>query len=379
MMRFYLVLVFILLSLTNQSLALETRRSHRFLRPMAMGGAFTAVADSKDTIAYNPAGLYQKKVDWSYDISLLGFGYNDNAMALKDGDIDFGETSSLASLPGERIYIEVPVMFSNSLFIPDCGWCGTYGGISADTWIEIAFPSQTIVPTLDLDIVGQGVFEYGIAFQIFGLYAGFNFKAVQRAGLVASVDLVSTSVYLDNEDYDGLIEEYGGDQPGTKFVVDFGLLYRFDHPWNIRIGLAAIDMFAMDIQDRSVSYGTIDYGSAGEVTQLNSVGIAFTIEKSEFEFTGSFDYLDYTYSYLASNSTSRRVALGFEVGYGKRADNSYIAAFQAGLRELKYFSAGMTLTLGALEFSTIRWTENFGTEDTELLDTRYMFLLSLSF
>ncbi|MBU2514471.1 hypothetical protein KJ966_24315 [bacterium] len=371
----YIALVF-----SDSASAVSIRRTHRFLRPLAMGGAFTAVADSEETIAYNPAGLYQKNVEWSFDMSILGMAYNDNGNGMITGEIDFGDQSSLADLPGERIYFELPVTLSNSLFIPDCGWCGVYGGASADAWVEIAFPPQTIIPTIDLEFVGQMVVEYAMAFEVFGINVGFNLKGIQREGVVASVDLLSASSMIENDDWDGLVEEYAADQPGSKLVLDFGFLYRFNHPWNIRIGMSALDMLSMDLEgENTVTYGGIDWGSVGEVTQLNTLGIAFTINVNEFDLTGSMDYLDFTYSYIPSSSTARRIALGFEAGYSKRSDNTYLAAIQLGLREFKYPSIGLMLTLGAIKFGTIQWTENFGTADNELVDTRYMFLISLNF
>ncbi len=370
----------IVVFISDSAFAVAIRRTHRFLRPMAMGGAFTAIADSEETIAYNPAGLYQKNVEWSLDMSFLGIAYNQNGNDMITGEIDFGDQSSLADLPGERIYFEYPVILSHSIYIPDCGWCGVYGGASADAWLEIAFPSQTIIPTIDLEFIGQMVVEYAMAFEVFGINAGFNLKGIQREGVVASVDLLSASSLIADDDWDGLVEEYAADQPNSKLVMDFGFLYRFNHPWNIRIGMSALDVVSMDLEgDSAVTYGGIDYGDAGEITQLNTLGIAFTINIDEFDLTGSMDYLDFTYTYIPSNSTTRRIALGFEAGYAKRSDNTYLAAFQLGLRELKYPSFGLMLTLGAIKFGTIQWTENFGTEETELVDARYMFLISLNF
>jgi hypothetical protein len=380
MKRVIIAVYVLLMILACQSImAAEVRRTHRYIRSIAMGDAFTAVADSEETIAHNPAGLLHKNVEWSVNLPFLGVGFNDIVKNWNNAETerDFSDTSTLEDLPGKRIYTETQISLMPSLYIPNKG---IYTGFDADIWLEIIFPPQVIIPTVSIDAVVQGTYDYAMAFEIWGLNIGANLKYVNRKGIVADLDLISISAYLEDEDIQGLIDEYAADQPEPKLVLDLGLLYRFDHPWNFRIGLSSLDMLGMDLgEDRDISYGGVDYGSAGEVEQLNSVGFAFTKEIDELFLTGSIDYHDYTYSYFPNNSLIRRVALGFEAAYGINADSSHIAAVQLGLRELKYPSFGLMFKIGVLEFNTVRWTENYGTEKTEILDTRYMFLISFAF
>ena len=72
------------------------RRTRKFLRPLAMGDAFTAVADSKETIAYNPAGLIIKDAEWSLSFKLLG-------MTMKSGmdENDLSDDSSMFPSVGQ--------------------------------------------------------------------------------------------------------------------------------------------------------------------------------------------------------------------------------------------------------------------------------------
>jgi hypothetical protein len=374
-----ILLVVVLILMCKIGTSAEIRRTHSFARPIAMGDAFTAVADSKATIGYNPAGLLQKNSDWSLTLPLLGVTYNEIVKNWNNTETkrDFGDTETLKDLPGKRVFVELQIPLMASYFDPNLGF---YMGIDGDAWLEITFPPQTIIPTVGIDLVAQAVYDFAKAFEVWGINLGVNAKFFYRRGIVADLDLLSIASYLENEDYNGLIDEYAADQPEPKLVFDFGLLYRFDHPWKPRIGISASDVLSVDLAgENEVTYGGINFGSAGEVRQLNSIGFAFTKDIDEFDLTGSIDFHDITYSYFPSESISRRIAIGFEAGYGRKTDNSHLVAIQLGLRELKYPSLGLGLTLGIIEFNTVSWIENFGTEQTEILDTRYMFLISFVF
>ncbi len=360
----------------NAAMAAEVKRTHRFIRTIAMGDAFTAVADSEETISHNPAGLLQKNAEWSLNIPIFGVGFNEIVKDWNNDDRDWSDQGTLEDLPGQRVYFETQVgLISHSLFLPETG---LYAGFDSDIWIEVIFPPQPTIPTVTVEAVAQGQYDFAMAFDILGLNVGANLKYIQRTGIVADLDLISISSYLADDDIQGLIDEYASDQPPPKLVLDLGLLYRFDHPWNFRIGLSSLDMISVGLGGESeITYGGIDYGSAGEVNQLDSIGFAFTKETGEIDFTGSLDYHDYTFSYFPNNSMTRRIALGFEAAYGKTTDSSHFAAVQLGLKELKYPSFGFMVRVGALKFNTVGWVENYGTEETEITDTRYMFLLSI--
>lgn len=344
-----------------------------------MGDAFTAVADGRESVAYNPAGLLSKGLDWSLTFPVFGLAYNDVVKQSMNGelDIDFSDPDSYSSLPGKRIYLEldtiplVNVAFPQ-LYIPDSGF---YTGFTSNFWVDIAFPKPMILPVVHLELIAQGVFEFAKSFEMFGLTAGYNVKVIQRTGVDADVSLLRGS--FDAQD---IIDEYASEQPQPKLAFDFGLLYRFDHPWNWRVGLSSLDAASMDLGgDFEIETGGIDYGSAGEVKMINTIGLAFTKEVREFYFTGAADFQDYTFSFFSNNSYTRRLVLGFEAAYGKRSDDEYMTALQFGIRELRYLSFGLTVNIGVLEINTISWVENFGTEKNEQLDTRQMLMFSMTF
>lgn len=357
----------------------DIRRAHKFLRPLAMGDAFTAVADSLETVSYNPAGILQQDVEWSLGFPFIGIAFNDIVKRAINGslDIDFADQSSLQELPGTRIYVELqPVVpFLPVLFLPNLG---IYSGLSTNAWVEFVFPPQTIIPMVHLEAIGQAIFEYGMAFEILdmGLYVGANLKAIKRTGVIADISLLR----LANLSLEELEDEYNPNPPPPKLVADVGLLYRFDHPWNPRLGIYSQDMASIDIgDDINIKSGGVDYGSAGEVKQFNAIGVAATQVIGVFDLTYSLDFHDFTFSYFPNNSLQRRIAIGFEAGIGREPDNSHLVAFRFGVRELKYPSFGYSIRFGVLDIGAAQWTENFGTEKNPVPDTRYMFAISFVF
>ena len=362
----------------------EIKRTHKFLRPLAMGGAFTAVADSMDTIAFNPAGLLQKDVEWSLSMPILGFSMNElmrDIVLDPSGDIgeklgiDFDDSSTFGNVRGKRLYTEIQVPLLPLLFLPDSG---TFTGLSSDFRFELVFPKQSIIPMVQIDLVVQAVFEYAVAFEIYesGLFVGGNLKLINRAGVVNDVGLL----VLSSLEADDLLDKYSSDQPPQKLAMDLGLLYRFDHRLNPRIGISSIDVGSVDIGgDFNAKYGGIDFGIAGEVKQLNSIGFAATQQIKHTYLTYSADFHDYSFSYFPNNSILRRLALGFEVAFWREPDNANLMAFQIGIREFRYPSFGYSLAMGFLKLSAAQWTENFGTEDNPVTDQRTTFLISLDF
>jgi len=343
----------------------DVRRTHRFIRPLAMGDTFTAVADGYETAAYNPAGLIRDKTEWSTYVPFLWTAYNDLVRQGIEGSLDLFDSedqSSYSNLPGKRIYLEeqfgLPV--GPFLYFPESG---IFYGQSAAIWLEFVFPKATVIPMVHLEMISQGVVEYAMAHELFmpGLSLGWNLKVIKRIGVIADISLLRIS----NLEASDLEEEYSPDPPGIKLTGDFGALYRIpDHPLNLRFGVSALDI------------GGIDYGSAGNVKQFNSLGAAMTQEFSDVSLTYSADFQDYTFSYFNDNDIRRRFSLGFEAGGGQTDENWNAVSFQLGLRELLYPSVGFNVKVGIFEFSSAQWTENFGTAKNPILDKRYMFLIS---
>lgn len=353
----------------------EIKRTHKFIRSLAMGDAYTAI-DGKESIAYNPAGLLVKNGKWSMSFPLIWLTFNDTLKKSLNGsiDIDFNDQEGLEDLKGTRVFAELQLAMP-FLYYPDSG---VFFGVSTDNWVEFVFPLQSIIPMVHLELVNQNIVEFAYAFETFlsGLYFGANLKFVQRIGAIADISLLRAPNLTQEE----LYEEYSPDPPSPKIVLDIGFLYRFDHPLNIRIGVSALDIAGVDLGgEGAVHYGSIDYGSAGVVKQFNSMGVAATQEFDNLDVTYSLDFHDFMFKYFSNTSIQRRIALGAEAAFGRNPDDSYLLIVGVGLKELEFPSFGFSGKVGILKISTVQWIENFGTDKVKKLDKRYMFQISFDF
>ena len=366
-----LLLVPAIVFAAQSALGMEARRLHLFPRAIAMGGAFTAVADGKETIVYNPAGLLIENVDWSLSFPILWIGYNDLTKNLSSGlsEVNFGDADSLDEVPGERVYVDLQ-LGSPFWFHPDSG---NFVGISGEFWLEIVVPMTTVIPMMHLEIVEQYAAEYGTAWELWdsGLFLGVTAKVIKRSGVLTDMSLLKYNTLITGnikESYRNLKDEYGFETPAIRFSWDFGLLYRFEGlEWNPRIGLAMLDVAGAD------------FDKIGEMKQLNSLGFAASNDWKEIYFTYSLDYQDFTYDYFSDGSTKRRLNAGFEATVTRDPDNSSIFAMQLGFRELQHFSYGFAVRMVFFQASYAQWVENYGTEDNKELDTRYMMTFSIVF
>jgi len=370
-------IVFVILILLNCQISdgEEIKRTHRFIRSMAMSEACTAL-EGKESIAHNPAGLLVKNGKWSMSFPLIWLTFNDTLKQSLNGsiDIDFNDQEGLEELKGTRVFAELQLAMP-FLYFPDSG---VFWGVSTDNWIEFIFPIQSIIPMVHLELVNQNIVEYGFAFETFltGLNFGANIKFVQRIGAIADISLLRAPNLTQEE----LYQEYSPDPPSPKIILDIGFLYRFDHPLNFRVGISALDIAGLDVGgEGSLHYGSIDYGSVGVVKQFNSVGFAATQELDNLDITYSADFHDFTFNYFPNTSIKRRIALGAEAAFGKNPDDSYLMILGVGLKELEYPSFGFSGKLGVLKISTVQWVENFGTENVKKPDKRYMFQISFDF
>ena len=68
-----------------------------------------------------------------------------------------------------------------------------------------------------------------------------------------------------------------------------------------------------------------------------------------------------------------------EIAMGRQADNTSVFSLQLGFKELQHLSYGFATRLGVIETSLAIWQENYGTDDEEKLDKRYMFQMGFMF
>lgn len=263
----------------------------RGIRPAAMGGAFTAVADDQNAYFYNPAGLTQIS-KWQltvFDLPVIisddSFDLyewvNDNTDQLKDFDKQSNDVQvKLMNDITDRIsrfrvhvsgsilnpnFISSPVGLANNLKL-------TWGVGLFDVYdAKVKLNSGLLVPTVDLlgtvDVVGSVPLAFKFEKTPFDLPGSLSLagtlKIIQRGRL----DEKRKSV-LEFSEFKPAV------QRGRGIGLDFGSLYSLSEQWNF--GLMVADIFGTPIQyDKVVSNGIEKPETTDIINPKVNVGVAY--------------------------------------------------------------------------------------------------------
>jgi hypothetical protein len=233
------------------------------IRPMSMGGAFTAVADDENAFFYNPAGIMYRKgsllqifgIDFSVNTAIFDFAnfLNDNKSDLEDFDSLNSEDQSellkkindqmidlspnvLFSLPNFA-YISKPIMISDNYLSWGAGLFTLFNA-------NFKFNQSMIVPNFSYLAEVTAVAAIPISYRIDSLKAlkmpgklsiGTSFKYIYRGR--ASESNMSVVEFED------MSIPY---QIGSGYGVDFGLIYHLNPRWNF--GMQLTDAFYTNIE-----------------------------------------------------------------------------------------------------------------------------------
>lgn len=325
---------------------------HKGVRPLGMGGAFTAVASDQNAIHYNPAGLSQVK---SFGLGILNpmvEASEDSYDLFKDfDDIDQDNTAEVSDLlkkhVGENNHIKVATELYTGFRMGEAGvMVAGVGRVSADMAIRNpTFPELHVKG--DADYGGQmGV---GYALPISGLSVGVGFKALNRE----SLDETYTAADIADDNFEDRIED--DRKSGSDFSVDVGLIWtrEIEGITKVSLGVAGLNLKEMDFEE-----------ARDQKSQYNA-GIAFEQTLWGFTFIEAFDYQDITDNLAEDDSKEKKIHMGAEIQFPA------ILAIRGGMSQ-GYYTAGATVDLKLLRFDVATYGEEIGVYAGQKEDRRYV-------
>jgi hypothetical protein len=264
MKKYLLCLFFALFIFVSNVFAFEDNQAViRGIRPMGMGGAFTAIADDENAFFYNPAGITQRRgnliqvfnIDFAINTEIFDFinFFNDNKNDLEDFDsIDTSDQSDLLEKINDRIvdftpniafslpnfaYISKPIIIAdNSL---------SFGaGLFTFANAKFKFNRSMVVPNFSYLAEATAVAAIPVSYKINSLEAlripgklsvGANIKYIYRGR--ASETNMSVAEFEDMD------FRY---QTGSGYGLEFGLFYHLNSEWNF--GMQRTDAFYTNIK-----------------------------------------------------------------------------------------------------------------------------------
>lgn len=309
---------------------------YRGLRPMGMGGAFTAVSDDAHALFYNPAGLALiKESEISFfplevEIAEKTLGLYTDAM---DTDFDSEEETAefLRDHMGER------ARFGLSLF-PHYARPRFALGIIATLRLDSEvhdrqYPKMALNGVSD---VGAGV---GYAHPLLEnrLLVGASAKLIRRTSLIEEYSAID----IASKNFDDTLKD--DMKEGMGLLIDLGAIYCLDDllTKGLRAGICLNNLVGQSLQD------------AQDVKAHTDIGIAYERDLGIVRATFAADYVDIFSQYAQDSDPAKRIRLGAEVRFPT------VLSLRAGLYQ-GYPTFGATIDAWILRIDALTYAEELG-------------------
>ncbi|MCL0033534.1 hypothetical protein M1M99_01810 [Thermodesulfovibrionales bacterium] len=330
---------------------------HEGIRPLGMGGAFTAVADDENALFYNPAGLSRIPMLQLGIINPLGAVSGRSIDLMRDAmDIDMNNVGQVSDLLEE--YMGEHQHLRGSVF-PHVGFSVVGVGVMVGGLMQGTFDAMIrspAWPAMHVDFITDKALLAGAGLELplTGLSAGIAIKYVYRRSLsevYTAVDIAAPA-FEDRLDDDL--------KSGSGVSADIGVMYE----------LALIPLVDTRVALVAQNIPQMDMGDAKDIKSQLNAGISFTKSFAGFRALFALDYRDITKNIGDSNDIPKRIHMGAELQL------PMILAVRAGLNQ-GYLTAGATIDLWALRFDLATYAEEVGVYAGQREDRRYMAQISL--
>ena len=325
---------------------------YRGIRPLGMGGAFTAVADDENALFYNPAGL--SNID-KFSIGLINplIEVSEKSIDLindvQDTDMDdTGETSDLLrEYVGEPQHIRVGLFPYVGFNIANAGVM--IGGMAQETIdAEIRnppWPEAHINFVKDIGLFGGA----GLKLPFQGVRIGATVKMIDRE----SLEEMYTAADIADDDFEDMLED--DLNSGSGFSADIGAIYTLPFKSIVKtdIGLTIQNIPEMDM------------GKAADVKTQANLGVAVQKSFAKFTLIGALDYKDISHNIGEDDDHYKRIHMGTELQF------PVVFAIRAGLNQ-GYYSAGASIDLWFFKLDVATYGEEVGAHAGQKEDRRYV-------
>jgi len=345
------VLMFLLVSVPGL-LAKEYPTLHRGVRPLGMGGAFTAVADDENALFYNPAGLS--------DISTLQVGILNPLVEVSKGtidmindaqDADFDDTSEatdfLRDYVGEHQHLRASL-------VPHVGFnLAGYGVMVAglvQTTVDLNVRNP-VWPEAHIDTVTDKGLLAGVGLNL--PFAGFRAGAAIKLISRESLEEIYTATDIASDDFQ---DEFDDDvKSGSGFGIDLGAIYK----------LPFLEVIDLDVGLAIQNVPEMDMGDAKPLKTHANLGMSAKKAFAGFDLVAALDYMDLSNSHDEDEDMAKRIHMGAEIQL------PIILSVRAGLNQ-GYYTAGATIDFKTVRFDVATYGEEVGAHAGQREDRRYI-------
>lgn len=316
------------------------------VRPLGMGGAFTAVADDYNALVYNPAGLAY--VD-GFNMDLFNLGpevSRDGIQLVKDLD-NVNNNDTVAVTNVLRAHVGENFRIGLETF-PHSVSRGFGMGILAHGYADGSVHSM-VNPRVDIETRFDTAAMVAFSRRFLGgaVALGVAGKYVQRMGGTDSF----TAVDIAANGFDPFRNMT--DFRRNDYALDAGLMIRPSMPLSPTLAVAALNLTDLDFQE----LGTVP-------SQVNA-GIALHPKLGPVRLTVAADVRDVTQKLSDDKDWARRTHYGAEAQLWK------FLAVRAGMGQ-GYYTAGATVNLWVIRLDLATYGEELGAYGGQKEDRRYI-------
>jgi hypothetical protein len=369
------------------------------IRPIAMGGTFTAIADDANAYFYNPAGLTQIQkwqlqiaslpVTISNDTKELYNWWSDNQTELEKFDEQSYDTQVRLMNDITDQVSKLKVHVSSSLLNPNfiSGPIGLSNNLKLNFGIglfslidvRVGINNGLLVPNVDMtgsvDVVGMVPLAFKMEKTPFDLPGSLSLAGTIKVLRRGRIEELRKSV-LEFEDFDPAV------QYGHGFGLDFGSLYQLNEQWNF--GLMVGDIFGTPVTYDKTESNNIDKPETTDVINPRvNAGVAFRPKnlyywknkflplKNHWVFAADITDITNTDEKLVGASFFKKLHLGAEY-------QTKMLSFRGGFNS-GYPSFGFGLNLWLLKLDYAFYGEELGLYAGQIAEWNHMVALSIGF
>lgn len=342
--------------IAGMAMAGEYQSLYQSLRPLGMGGAFTAVSDDGSAIFYNPAGLsHITQATFGVD-TLVEMSESGKELIGDIDDTDFDNTDEVVAFlkeyVGDTQHVRAAMSPRVGFRVKEAGvMISALGQAKIDAEVHNpAWPELFAGIIVDGGVIGGA----GMALPtVPGLRVGVSAKMIHRENLYN----IYTATDIANDDFDPFEEDR---EKGDGFSLDLGLIYR----------LPFVQAMATDIAIAFQNVPEMDMGEAVDIESQTNIGIAGTKAIGLYQAILALDVRDITKNQESDGDLAKRIHMGGEVRFPK------IFSLRAGFYQ-GYMSVGCSAAFKYARLDFASYVEEVGAYAGQRDDRRYALQLTV--
>ncbi len=354
------VVLTLILLMALPSFAAASEMNHFFegVRPLGMGGAFTAVADDENALFYNPAGL-AKVESWGMALANPLIESSESNLEFYE-DYDDTDTDSTAEVLNLlRDYMGQNSHFRGAVFphvVMKNFAIGILGQGKGNIKIDNpAYPELNVEAMVSVS--GHMGYSFSLLEEKLLVGVGAKYMSVGFLNQSYTADDIASSTFDDDLE-DDLLE-------GSGFGFDLGVMYKLPLPLKPTLGLTVLNVGEVDLADDAG-------GAVGTLPQQINAGVSVATEFGEegwIEVIGAADYMDITNELSEDDDMYKRLHFGVEAKIP-------VIAVRAGIYQ-GYGSFGATVDFKLIKLDYANYASEVGSYAGSNADRRHVVQLSL--